>query len=46
MTFSAAKLVLLVGVLMIILAAFGVQPLDDADLFQLGVGVAFASFLV
>ncbi len=41
-----SKLVLLLGVIMIVLAAFGVEPIDSASLFQLGVGVSFASFLV
>ena len=45
---SASKLVLLIGVIIIILAAFGVHPsaLSDVDVFQIGVGIAFASFLV
>mgnify|MGYP001618535622 CR=1 FL=1 len=43
---SPARVILLVGVLAILLAAFGVEPIDSADLFKLGVGVAFASFLV
>ena len=43
---SNSKIVLLIGVIMIVLAAFGVQPLDNAELFMLGVGVCFASFLV
>lgn len=45
MTFTASKLVLLVGVILCILGAFGVQ-FGPADVFQLGAGVAFASFLV
>lgn len=48
MTFTASKLILLVGVITIILAAFGVHPqlLADVDVFQVGVGLCFASFLV
>ena len=46
MTFTASKIVLLIGVMMIVLAAFGVAPIASADLFELGVGVAFCSFLV
>jgi hypothetical protein len=46
MTLTASRVVLLIGVLMVLLAAFGVQPLASADLFMLGVGVCFASFLV
>lgn len=43
---TTSKAILLVGVIMIVLAAFGVEPIDSASLFQLGVGVSFASFLV
>ena len=42
---TLSKGVLLVGVILIILSAFGVSFLP-ADLFRVGVGVAFASFLV
>ena len=37
---TAFKLVLLIGVIMCVLAAFGVQPTltADFDLFQMGVG--------
>ena len=46
MTVTASKVVLLVGVLLILLSAFGVGPLGPFGLFEMGVGVAFASFLV
>ena len=45
MTFTASKLVLLIGVVMILLGSFGVQ-FGPMDVFQFGVGVSFASFLV
>lgn len=45
MTFTASKLVLLIGVLLCLLGAFGVQ-FGPASVFQLGVGISFASFLV
>lgn len=45
MTFTASKVVLLIGVILIILGAFGVQ-FGPASVFELGVGVAFASWLV
>jgi hypothetical protein len=41
----ASFVVLLVGVLLVLLGAFGVK-LGPADTFQLGVGVSFAAFLV
>jgi hypothetical protein len=43
---SASKLVLLVGVVLAVLAAFGVEPVDDADAFKVAVAICFASFLV
>ena len=43
-TISASRVILLIGVLFILLAAFGVQ-IGPFDLFEMGVGVAFASFL-
>ena len=45
MTFTPSRLVLLVGVILCILGAFGVQ-FGPMDVFEFGVGVAFASFLV
>lgn len=45
MTFTASKLVLLVGVILVILGSFGVQ-FGPMDVFMFGVGVSFASFLV
>lgn len=45
MTLNASRVVLLIGVIMIMLAAFGVQ-LGPMNLFQLGVGVSFAAGLV
>ena len=42
---TVSRVVLLIGVLMILLAAFGVQA-GPADLFKLGVGVCFAAGLV
>lgn len=44
-TFTASKLVLLVGVILCILGSFGVQ-FGPMNVFQFGVGVSFASFLV
>lgn len=41
----ASRIVLLVGVILIILAAFGVNP-PGVILFELGVGVCFAAGLV
>jgi hypothetical protein len=46
---TTSKLVLLVGVVMIILAAFGVQPDalgNDFDLGLMGIAVCFAAGLV
>jgi len=40
-----SRLVLLVGVIVIILAAFGIKP-GAVDLFALGVAIAFAAGLV
>jgi hypothetical protein len=37
-------IVLLVGVILIVLASFGIQ-LGPMNLFELGVGVSFGSFL-
>lgn len=45
MTFTASKLVLLIGVILCILGAFGVQ-FGPMGVFELGVGVSFASFLL
>ena len=45
MQFTASKLVLLVGVILCILSAFGVQ-FGPAKVFELGVGIAFASFMI
>jgi hypothetical protein len=42
---TVSRVILLVGVLMILLAAFGVSP-GAVNLFFLGVGIAFASWLV
>ena len=42
---TISKTILLIGVLLVLLSAFGVQ-FGPADLFKVGVGVAFASFLV
>lgn len=44
-TFTASKLVLLIGVILCILGSFGVQ-FGPMDVFEIGVGIAFASFLV
>jgi hypothetical protein len=41
----ASRAVLLVGVILIVLAAFGVSP-GGFSLFELGVGVCFAAGLV
>ena len=46
---STSRLVLAFGVVLILLAAFGVSPDalgDDVDLFILGVGLSFASQLI
>lgn len=45
MVFTASKLVLLIGVILCILGAFNVQ-FGPMNIFQFGVGVSFASFLV
>lgn len=45
MTFTASKLVLLIGVILCVLGSFGVQ-FGPMDVFGLGVGVSFASFLI
>jgi hypothetical protein len=45
MVFTASKLVLLIGVILCILGSFGVQ-FGPANVFALGVGVSFSSFLV
>ena len=42
---TASRVVLLLGVLMCVLAAFGVK-VGDVNLFELGVAVSFGSFLV
>lgn len=44
-TFTASKLVLLIGVILCILGSFGVQ-FGPMNIFEFGVGVSFASFLV
>jgi hypothetical protein len=43
--FTASKIILLIGVILIILGSFGVQ-FGPMSVFELGVGVSFASFLV
>ena len=45
MTFTPSRLVLLVGVILCILGAFGVQ-FGPMDVFKIGVGIAFAAGLV
>lgn len=45
MMVTASRLVLLVGVILIVLSAFGIQ-FGPADLFKAGVGVSFAAALV
>lgn len=45
MVVYASRAVLLVGVILIVLAAFGVQ-FGPMNLFELGVGIAFAAGLV
>jgi hypothetical protein len=42
---TVSRIVLLVGVLLILLSAFGVQ-FGPASLFEIGVGVSFAAGLV
>lgn len=42
---SVQKVILLVGIILILLSSFGVQ-FGPADLFRVGVGIAFASFLL
>jgi hypothetical protein len=42
---TASRIVLLIGVLIILLAAFGIEA-PAVNLFQLGVGVCFAAGLV
>lgn len=42
---TVSRVVLLVGVVLILLSAFGVQ-FGPADLFKVGVGVCFAAGLV
>lgn len=45
---SASRLILLIGVVILVLAAFGVSPsaLSDVDLFIFGVAVCFSAGLV
>lgn len=45
MVFTVSRAVLLIGVILIILSAFGIQ-FGTADLFKVGVGVCFAAGLV
>lgn len=45
MVFTTSKFVLLVGVILCILGAFGVK-FGPMDVFMLGTGISFASFLV
>lgn len=42
---TTSRVVLLIGVVLILLSAFGVQ-FGPMDLFQLGVGVSFSAGLV
>lgn len=44
-TFTASKVVLLIGVILCILGSFGVQ-FGPMNVFEIGVGISFASFLV
>lgn len=44
MVLSASRVILFIGVVLIILSAFGVQ-FGPADVFKIGVAFAFASFL-
>jgi hypothetical protein len=46
MTLGARSLILLVGIIVLVLAAFGVDLLDDADEAILGIAICFAAFLV
>lgn len=45
MVLTVSRIVLLIGVILIILSAFGVA-FGPADLFRLGVGISFAAGLV
>lgn len=45
MVLSVSRIILLIGIVLIVLSAFGVA-FGPADLFKLGVSVSFASFLV
>lgn len=45
MTFTVSKVVLLIGVILCVLGSFGVQ-FGPMDVFEIGVAVSFASFLV
>jgi hypothetical protein len=42
---TVSRIVLLVGVILIVLAAFGISP-SGFSLFELGVAIAFAAGLV
>ena len=42
---NISKIILLAGVILAVLAAFGVDIVDEADDFQLAIGICFASFL-
>lgn len=44
MIVTASRVVLLIGVILVILSAFGIQ-FGPADLFKVGVGVCFAAGL-
>jgi hypothetical protein len=45
MPFTTSRLVLLIGVILIVLGAFGVQ-FGPMNVFEIGVGVSFAAGLV
>lgn len=45
MTLTVNRLLLLLGIILIVLSAFGVQ-FGPADLFKVGVGICFAAGLV
>ncbi len=46
MTFTHRSLVLLIGIMVLVLAAFGVDLTDKADEGLLGIAICFAAFLV
>jgi hypothetical protein len=45
MVFTVSKVVLLIGVVLILISAFGVS-FGTVNVFELGVGISFASMLV